>query len=373
MNRLILIGNGFDLAHGLKVSYNDFIIDYLKKCLFTALENYRNGRNLDTENTRYEDLIVKIKIGRLSVYTNYINDPTKYYENKITEKTSLNELINLDTEIKISFSETYFSQRLFKNLIEYKWVDIENLYYENQLGWLKDYNDLRISKVATLLNVKKLNNQLNFIKEMLEKHLTEVQSKGIPHLDEIKKIINSNPQHLYKSNTLTPKHRETLVLNFNYTISADKYLNKDFGKIINIHGELNSQSNPIIFGYGDEVDKHYQEIEDLNENEFFRHIKSFDYFKTRNYSELLTFIESEEFEVFIMGHSCGLSDRTMLSTIFENKNCQSIKIYYNPNDLNDFRNKTYEISRHFNDKASMRRKIIPLPECSPMPQYTEQK
>ena len=25
MNRLILIGNGFDLAHGLKTSYNDFI------------------------------------------------------------------------------------------------------------------------------------------------------------------------------------------------------------------------------------------------------------------------------------------------------------------------------------------------------------
>ncbi|MCL2062765.1 MAG: bacteriophage abortive infection AbiH family protein [Candidatus Cloacimonetes bacterium] len=27
MNRIILIGNGFDFAHGLKTSYNDFI-DY---------------------------------------------------------------------------------------------------------------------------------------------------------------------------------------------------------------------------------------------------------------------------------------------------------------------------------------------------------
>ena len=25
MNRLVLIGNGFDLAHGLKTSYKDFI------------------------------------------------------------------------------------------------------------------------------------------------------------------------------------------------------------------------------------------------------------------------------------------------------------------------------------------------------------
>ena len=26
MNRLVLIGNGFDLAHGLKTSYKDFIL-----------------------------------------------------------------------------------------------------------------------------------------------------------------------------------------------------------------------------------------------------------------------------------------------------------------------------------------------------------
>ena len=33
MNRIILIGNGFDLAHGLKTSYNDFIKWYLKRAL----------------------------------------------------------------------------------------------------------------------------------------------------------------------------------------------------------------------------------------------------------------------------------------------------------------------------------------------------
>lgn len=31
MNRIILIGNGFDLAHGLPTSYNDFITDYCTK------------------------------------------------------------------------------------------------------------------------------------------------------------------------------------------------------------------------------------------------------------------------------------------------------------------------------------------------------
>ena len=30
MNRLIIIGNGFDLAHGLPTSYGDFIDDFWK-------------------------------------------------------------------------------------------------------------------------------------------------------------------------------------------------------------------------------------------------------------------------------------------------------------------------------------------------------
>lgn len=33
MNRLVIIGNGFDLAHGLKTSYNDFVDWYLEKRL----------------------------------------------------------------------------------------------------------------------------------------------------------------------------------------------------------------------------------------------------------------------------------------------------------------------------------------------------
>ncbi|WP_394341236.1 AbiH family protein [Pedobacter namyangjuensis] len=31
LNRLVLIGNGFDLAHGLKTAYTDFLLCYLKR------------------------------------------------------------------------------------------------------------------------------------------------------------------------------------------------------------------------------------------------------------------------------------------------------------------------------------------------------
>lgn len=33
MNKLIILGNGFDLAHGLKTSYEDFIRDIIEKSI----------------------------------------------------------------------------------------------------------------------------------------------------------------------------------------------------------------------------------------------------------------------------------------------------------------------------------------------------
>lgn len=42
LNNLIIIGNGFDLAHGLKTSYSDFIIWY-----FNQVKNKILDKNLE--------------------------------------------------------------------------------------------------------------------------------------------------------------------------------------------------------------------------------------------------------------------------------------------------------------------------------------
>lgn len=43
MNRLVIIGNGFDLAHGLKTSYKDFIEWYWEQ---RTLNFYRENTNV---------------------------------------------------------------------------------------------------------------------------------------------------------------------------------------------------------------------------------------------------------------------------------------------------------------------------------------
>ena len=110
-------------------------------------------------------------------------------------------------------------------------------------------------------------------------------------------------------------------------------------------------------------------IEEMNENRFFKHIKSFSYFKQPNYSELLSFLSSGKFQVCIYGHSCGLSDRVMLNEIFEHDNCHSIRVFYYNKD--EYITKTMDISRHFDSNKLMRQRIINFDESDRIPQYTD--
>jgi hypothetical protein len=151
-------------------------------------------------------------------------------------------------------------------------------------------------------------------------------------------------------------------LNFNYT---DTVFNLDYAgddEVLHIHGRVSDlERNPIIFGYGDETDETYQKIEDSGENIFLEHIKSFGYFKTNNYSRLISFIDSAPYSTHIVGHSCGLSDRILLNEIFEHQNCREIEIFYHKrkDGSDNFTEITQEISRHFKpqNKSLMRRRV----------------
>jgi hypothetical protein len=76
-----------------------------------------------------------------------------------------------------------------------------------------------------------------------------------------------------------------------------------------------------------------------------------------------------------MGHSCGLSDRTLLNSLFEHHNCLSIKVFYHKyqeidkdGNEDNYSDIIKNISRHFNQKAMMRSKIVDKTLCEPLPQ-----
>jgi hypothetical protein len=146
---------------------------------------------------------------------------------------------------------------------------------------------------------------------------------------------------------------------------SDSNLIKGKSKVINIHGNIDNLMD-VIFGYGDENSKEYKEIEN-SEDIFLENIKSFKYLKNENYDNLREFIEGRIYEVYILGHSCSVTDRILLKKVFENKNCISIKIIPRNGDentrLENYRKISFNIARNFDDNGLMRDKVIPFKDC----------
>lgn len=162
---------------------------------------------------------------------------------------------------------------------------------------------------------------------------------------------------------------QVLLLNFNYTKMADLYLPEGSAFQVNhIHGELENENNPIIFGYGDELDEDYKTISNLNDNAYLTNIKSIRYLETDNYRRLLSFVDSAPYQIYIMGHSCGNSDRTLLNTLFEHRNCVSIKPYYHLKEdgTDNYIEIIQNISRNFNDMQLMRDRVVNKSYCRPL-------
>ena len=106
MNDLYLIGNGFDLAHGLKTSYNDFLLWYLNIFLkeFWQKENYE------------DDLI---KISRMG--ENY-RFPEKF--------DTIHSVLQFLKENNYKWQAHHeFFYMIIYNYRDYKWVDIEYEYF----------------------------------------------------------------------------------------------------------------------------------------------------------------------------------------------------------------------------------------------------
>src|SRR5690606_6038032 len=138
-----------------------------------------------------------------------------------------------------------------------------------------------------------------------------------------------------------------LFLNFNYTNSIEFFVNgmtdslRKKTNILYLHGQLNNQSNKMIFGYGDEQDENFNLLEKYDD--CLKFVKGYKYLHTNTYKNFLNFIENDDYEVFTLGHSCNLSDKTMLSELFNNSRCKKIKIltYVKSNELDGLHSTNY--------------------------------
>lgn len=413
------------MAHGLKTSYKDFIDDYWRTVIEINYESYKENNDLHFKiETSSSTPNLKHFFNSQSFPHSYkgLADISKYY--------AKNYHYTLENPLRLKFTNSFLKQ--ISDNTFHTWVDIENEYFNylasfvNQerkayymygsieklnidFKYIQDKLEDYLCEITTHSERTKIKriNQLIYAPFILKDLVSDAQIKIVK--DEHKKIDkylnkDSNPDFDSISEKTIPwaDERENdfiygdfdlrkylldekistkyfdllpsnvLFLNFNYT-NLEKLYSKHktiHTEINHIHGELKNEHNPIIFGYGDELEESYQALENKQDNEFLKNIKSIQYLETDNYKRMLEFIESDDYQIIILGHSCGNSDRTLLNTLFEHENCVSIKPYYyryqeeGSNIIKDnYSDIVRNISRNFKDKKSMRDKVVNKKYC----------
>lgn len=330
-NKLIIIGNGFDLGHRIKSCYNDFILWYLYK----LQKGESSGFIVDSKRLVNKDL-------------NFL----------------LNDFWSSD-----NINSNLFQDLLYHYSKNPRWVDIEMLYFKNLVqifNQMKTYTSKENVDINIILELRKLNSDLSEINKLLQEYLKEISTEKPQIQPKYKTLIEKDFNPASNVNSFRQIHTpKTVFLNFNYTDTLQLYQKNYDHEIIDIHGKLNDDKNEIIFGFGDELNPHYKDMVDMNLNEIFEHFKSFKYKLTNHYNRLELFLNKFSmmgegyYDVYIVGHSCGISDRVLFKTIFNNSNCQKVyPCYYIKEDgTDDFLEKCYEISRHFISPEEYRKKV----------------
>lgn len=370
MNTLFIIGTGFDLAHGLKTSYADFLFWEFKRNI-GQLNNLISERNF---------VFYKLKkLNSIELYDEIVNNFSTISDilsshSIILKYSNTNDHRNRSNESLYNIMEIEFASDFFENILSYSnWKDLESAYFSKLceihqkfiVHKLKAFDDIvshsnknklnEIKQEKLIKPINKLNEDWDKLKSSLKEYLIEIDSKfnheNLVFLNILKEAWD------YASD----RNGSMLVLNFNYTSVVDSaYLSK-FSKIhhVQIHGSLKNKES-IIFGYGDDSHPKYAELEEEDENCLLQEIKSFYYPSTNQYQKMLEFLDDSEvegFEVRVLGHSLGNSDRVLLKTIFEHERCKSVRLYHRNDE--EFKEKATALSCHFSDKLKFRKLLIP--------------
>ncbi len=385
VKKLILVGNGCDLAMGLPTSYSDFMLWFTRKYLLKALEKeplpknspFKNGIiKYETSKMQGRAFVLDNVLGIFIPYSIDQGEDSIEIIKRVKECHSFKDLKTVINEFNIYISHTNISNK-YRSLIQSVivrglngWVDIEELFYTRLKEIIKSGE--RTVKYVKSLNqeMERLTLELNeYLLSQVEPHIFKIPNRTKAKIaKQFREPIPPEPGNSCCSSEIA-KDKNIFLINFNYTDSLLGDPFHDF-KHIHIHGHSIDDSSEIVFGYGDEMDDSYKMIENLNKNEYLRKFKSFGYFQYSQYRQLLSIVNSGSFDVVIYGHSCGLSDRVLLNEIFEHKNCRYIRVYYY-RDKNDYIDKTMNISRHFNSNQLMRQRVINFQEGDVIPQVND--
>lgn len=342
---VLILGNGFDLAHGLPTRYSDFlnfcniiyrIKDSIKHNEEYTWEEYENIMSEIKKHKTFSELLekyYKIFLRKEKSFPKYGNSNSEELLDIDFEtiNTSIDKVYNLikdniwysyftslyrannikgnnwiDFESEISFVIETIDKHL-GNLL-YNWyylktaIDDDDIDFPNKLNIFRTIVDNIFNKrFETVKNVRKrMYDDLNDIISALEIYLSEF----------VEKLIKPNKLDLIDQ--IEPD----CIINFNYTHTYQNVYG-DCEDVFHIHGELNHEPNNMVLG----IDEYWSKKErDIHTNftifkKFAQRIQKEVGIENYNWFDeiLYDYKKRSDFaNVYIFGHSLDVTDKDIL-------------------------------------------------------------
>lgn len=344
--KILMIGNGFDLAHGLPTTYADFLcfcrlVEPIYESWMSALEYEEKILKEWKKNSEITEFLKNIY--SQTERKREMGDDKKYYTEIITNCEMLDDFYsNIQGNLWIQYFQQQFS-RMGENWIDFE-MEISKIIQEMEIlkGYTKGMGLPQdgLNEIAYLIQSvagksikdvcypyccfgyfrRDLETDLNRLILALEIYLSEFVNK----ID----IENRNPD----INELEVTH----ILSFNYTDTyARMYDILNTKKYDYIHGKANSnhtlETNNMVLG----IDEYLPEDRRNKETEFIAFKKYYQriYKETGcKYKEWVEFIRDNkriDHRLYIFGHSLDETDGDILSDLILNDNVYTTIYYWN--------------------------------------------
>ncbi len=367
VRRIVVIGNGFDLAHNLPTRYSDFLnfIELLPKLKEIHLK-HENKRKVC--NQKIVDVPPKIECDYDTAEQLYT-----YISNAIENGSNLDKLFEFlfgTSILQNSFIKVFIAAFKYKQKCN-GWIDLESEIesYIDLINMIskREYGSKKLSCSMPWLYhgaskyAEFKNNWLLFetYKDSTTKDTTRLWSELKKELDEVKQflavylyIVTFAKKEEMKNDKLDvissifdasyDAEVKINVLNFNYTSTCQKYYNITSKQIQYIHGKISddifsTDNDNIVLGMPDSDDK---ELTTVFFKKYFQRIQ----YKTgRDYKKWFYKngeIGNKVFAVFY-GHSMDKNDGDLIKYIIQNEETKRTVIYYL--DQNDYEKKVINL------------------------------
>ena len=355
LKKILVVGNGFDLAHDLPTKYSDFLY-FLVLCIDFSSDWRRH--NEEIEKSAFEN-ILKNSSNNVAV--------KKIFDENIEEikQTLQSDVMKnfLDNDLLRYMICVYASKQ---NLdCDFQWIDVEdelmkfvtdfnnsnNIFVGNTIYFSIPYQDgsERIFKTFYCKNIsRRLKEMTNIPPDKLKSAIFRYIFKNLEQFSALLKFYlelimkdfhKEHKLHFKFSSNVDDEFYFSHVISFNYTNTSRIY-NSD-AKIYYVNGSIKYPN--IILGFENPFSSNSKEYCDDNVHLFFKNVQrvlydlryKYNFWFSANHEDVYSKNDPEKKdhsrEVYIVGHSLSLSDKYILLDIIEHAEKITVN-YFNEDD-----------------------------------------